>query len=40
MAMIGISQATIAKYAAQLGPFMQELVYDSDVSLEGVKRSV
>jgi hypothetical protein len=40
MASIGINQAVIAKYAAELGPFMQELVFDSSISLEEVKKSI
>lgn len=40
MATIGINQAVIAKYAAQLGPFMQDLVFDSSISLEDVKQSL
>jgi len=34
MAAIGINQSSIAKFGPQLGPFMQELVFDSDISLE------
>lgn len=37
---IGISQASISKYAAQLGPFMQELVFSSNISLEDVRKSI
>ena len=40
MAAIGINQTTIAKFGPQLGPFMQELVFDSDISIEEVKKSI
>ena len=40
MASIGISQAAIAKHGAQLGAFMQELVFETSISLEDVKRSI
>ena len=40
MASIGISQAAIAKHGAHLGAFMQELVFDTTVSLDDVKRSI
>lgn len=40
MAKIGINQASIAKYASQLGPFMQELIFDSNISIEDVRRSI
>ena len=31
MTSIGINQATMAKYAAQLGQFMQELMFGQDI---------
>jgi HD-GYP domain-containing protein (c-di-GMP phosphodiesterase class II) len=40
MATIGISQATVARYGHQLGAFMQELVFDSDVTVEEVRKSI
>lgn len=40
MTMIGINQSMMAKYAAQLGPFMQELVFDTNISLDEVKKSI
>ena len=40
MASIGINQASIAKYGPQLGAFMQELVFDSSVTIEEVKQSI
>jgi len=40
LGLAGISQAKFAQYAAQLGPFMQELIFSSDVSLEDLKRSL
>ena len=40
MSVIGINQATIAKFGPQLGSFMQELVFDSDISVEEVKKSI
>ena len=40
MASIGISQAAIAKHGAHLGAFMQELVFDTPVSVEDVRRSI
>ena len=40
MANIGISQAAIARHGPHLGAFMQELVFDTDVSIEDVRRSI
>lgn len=40
MAAIGVNQASIAKFGPQLGPFMQELVFDSDINVEEVKKSI
>ena len=40
MATIGVNQASIAKFGPQLGPFMQELVFDSDIDVEEVKKSI
>jgi hypothetical protein len=40
MAMVGLNQAKVAQYAQHLGAFMQELVFDSDISIEEVKRSI
>jgi len=40
MSSIGISQAAIARHGAHLGAFMQELVFDTSVSLDDVKRSI
>lgn len=34
MTTLGLSQASLAPFSAQLGAFMQELVFDSDISLE------
>lgn len=40
MQSIGISQAAIAKHGAHLGAFMQELVFDTSVTLDDVRRSI
>lgn len=40
MAKIGINQASISKFGAHLGPFMQELVFASNISIEDVKKSL
>lgn len=40
LGLAGISQGKFAQYAAQLGPFMQELIFSSDVSLEDLKKSL
>lgn len=40
MASFGLNQAKLAKYANQLGPFMQELIFSSDIKLEDVKQSL
>lgn len=40
MQSLGLSQATLARYAQQLGPFMQDLVFSNDISLEEVKTSI
>lgn len=40
IAQSGISQAHLAQYAPQLGQFMQELVFGSDIPLEDLKRSI
>ena len=40
MAAIGVNQASIAKYGPQLGAFMQELVFDSEIDLNEVKKSI
>lgn len=40
LALAGISQTKFAQYAAQLGPFMQELVFSSDIQLEDLKKSL
>jgi hypothetical protein len=33
MATLGLSQNSLARHAAQLGPFMQELVLDNNITL-------
>ena len=40
MAAIGVNQTTIGKFGPQLGPFMQELVFDSDITSSEVKKSI
>lgn len=40
MSSAGINQATMARYAAQLGTFMNELIYSEDIRLEDVKRNL
>jgi len=40
MTSLGITQAKLAPFSAQLGAFMQELVFDCDISLEDVKKSL
>lgn len=33
----GLSQASLVKYGPQLGPYMQELVFSSQVNIDDVK---
>jgi formate dehydrogenase maturation protein FdhE len=40
MQSLGLSQATLARHASSLGPFMQDLVFSNDISLEEVKMSI
>ena len=40
MAKIGVNQAKIAQYSAQLGPMMQEMIFDSSITLEDVKKNL
>ncbi len=37
---LGLTQAKIAKYGPQLAPFMQELILNTDISLEQVRESL
>ena len=37
MASFGLTQQKLAQYAQQLGPFMQELIFSNNISLEDTK---
>ncbi len=40
MAQLNFNQSKMVKYASQLQPFMQELIFSSDIALEDVKKSI
>lgn len=37
MAKFGLSQQKLAQYAQQLGPFMQELIFSNNITLEDTR---
>lgn len=37
MASFGLTQQKLAKYAQQLGPYMQELIFSNNITLEDTK---